>query len=99
MECSSDYYYAFLNTLRTGPMQKNNEQSQLHTLDSSPLQVSQQVKLDLRVLRYMAHSVHFHLLHSALNTTLPSIDYLEERRERTHRVVIYQQQEYILQAS
>src|ERR1700680_4540869 len=80
-------------------MQNNNEQSQLHTLDSSPLQVSQQVKLDLRVLRYMAHSVHFHLLHSALNTTLPSIDYLEERRERTHRVVIYQQQEYLLQAS
>ena len=80
-------------------MQKNNEQSQLHTLDSSPLQVRQQVKLDLRVLGYMAHSVHLRLLHSAFEATLPSIEYMEERRKRTHRVVIYQQQENLLQAS
>lgn len=80
-------------------MQKNNERSQLHALDSSPLQVSQQVRLDLRVLRYMAHSVHFRLLHSAFESALPSMEYMEERRQRTHRVVIYQQQENLLQVN
>jgi hypothetical protein len=80
-------------------MQKNNEQSQLQVLDSSPLQVSRQVKLDLRVLRYMAHSVHLNLISSAINVALPSLEYIEEHRKRTHRVVIYQQQENLLQAS
>jgi hypothetical protein len=80
-------------------MQKNNEHSQLHTLENSPLQVSGQVRLDLHVLRYMAHSVHLRLLHSVFEATLPSIEYMEERRKRTHRVVIYQQQENLLQAS
>ena len=80
-------------------MQKNTESSQLHTLDSSPLEVSWQVRLDLRVLRYMAHSVHFRLLRSASEATLPSMEYIVERRKRTHRVIIYQQQENLLQAS
>ena len=30
---------------------------------------------------------------------MPSMEYIEERHKRTHRVVIYQQQEYLLQAS
>jgi hypothetical protein len=80
-------------------MQKNTESSQLHSLDSSSLQVSWQVRLDLRVLRYMAHSVHFRLLRSASEATLPSMEYIVERRKRTHRVIIYQQQENLLQAS
>ena len=80
-------------------MQKNTESSQLHSLDSSPLQASWQVRLDLRVLRYMAHSVHFRLLRSASEATLPSMEYIVERRKRTHRVIIYQQQENLLQAS
>ncbi len=79
-------------------MQKNAESSQLHTLDSSSLQVSWQVRLDLRVLRYMAQSVHFRLLRSASAATFPSIEYIVERRKRTHRVIIYQQQENVLQA-
>ena len=80
-------------------MQKNIEQSQLYTLDSFPLQVSQVVRLDVRVLRYMAHSVHLRFLNSSIETALPSIEYKEEHRKRSHRVVIYQQQENVLQAS
>jgi hypothetical protein len=80
-------------------MQKNNKQSQLHALDHSPLQGNWQVRLDLHVLRYMAHRIHLRLLNSAVNTMLPSMEYIEERRKRTHRMVIYQQQEYLFQAS
>lgn len=79
-------------------MQKNNESSQLQTLESSPLQASWQARSDLQVLRYMAHKIRFRLLNAAV-TTLPSLEYIEERRKRTHRMVIYQQQEYLLQAS
>jgi len=77
-------------------MQKNNEQSQLHTLDSSPLLVSCQLKLDLHVLRYMAHKIRHRLLNSAVTIRLPSIKYIAEHRKRTHRMVIYQQQENLL---
>ncbi len=80
-------------------MQNNNQSSQLHTLESSSLLVNCQVKLDLHVLRYMAHRVHLRLLNLAITTTLPSMEYITEHRTRTHRVVIYQQQEYLLQAS
>ena len=80
-------------------MQKNNESSQLQTLESSSLQASWQVKSDLQVLRYMAHRIRSRLLNAAVTTTLPSLEYIEERRKRTHRIVIYQQQEYLLQAS
>ncbi|HKV59850.1 MAG TPA: hypothetical protein VJO32_16280 [Ktedonobacteraceae bacterium] len=80
-------------------MQKNNESSQLRMLENSPLQASWQVKLDLQVLRYMAHRIHRRLLSPAVTITLPSLEYIEERRKRIHRMVIYQQQEYLLRAS
>lgn len=82
-------------------MQKNNESNQLQTqtLESSPLLASWQARLDLQVLRYMAHRIRLRLLDLAVTTTLPSLEYIEERRKRTHRMVIYQQQEYLLQAS
>jgi hypothetical protein len=80
-------------------MQKKNKHSQLHTLDGSPLQVGGQVKLDLHVLRYMAHRIHLRLLNSAVKDMFPSMEYIEERRKRTHRMVIYQQQEYLFQVS
>ena len=68
-------------------------------LDTYSLQVSWQVKLDLHILRYMAHRIHLRLLNSAANTPLPSMEYVEEHRKRIHRVVIYQQQKYLLKAS
>lgn len=80
-------------------MQKNSQSSQLHMLESSPLLASCQVKLDLHVLRYMAHRVHLRLLNSDVKTPLPSVEYMEEHRKRTHRMVIYQQQEYLFQTS
>lgn len=80
-------------------MQKKNQSNQLHTLENSSLQVSCHVKLDLHVLRYMAHRVHLRLLNSTRAAPLPSMEYIEEQRKRTHRMVIYQQQEYLLQAS
>lgn len=80
-------------------MQKNSESIQLQTLDSSSLQISWRVNLDLHVLRYIANSVHLRLLNSASETTLPSLEYLEERRKRIHRVVLYQQQGNLLQTS
>ena len=80
-------------------MQKNNESSQLRTLESSPLQASRQASLDLHVLRYMTHRVCFRLLSSASTPALPSLEYIEERRNRTHRMVIYQQQGYLLQTN
>jgi len=79
-------------------MQKNTQSSQLYTLDGSSLLVRCQVKLDLHVLRYMAHRVHLRLLNSAVTTTFPSMEYIAEHRKRTHRMVIYQQK-YLLQAS
>jgi hypothetical protein len=80
-------------------MQQNSQSSQLYMLENSLLQESCHVKLDLHVLRYMAHRVHLRLLNSALAAPLPSMEYIEEQRKRTHRMVIYQQQEYLLQAS
>ena len=79
-------------------MQQKSESSQLHTLETSPLQASCQVKADLHILRYMVHRIHLRLLNSALTTALPSMGYLEEHRKRTHRTIIYRQ-EYLLQAS
>lgn len=79
-------------------MQKN-QNSQLYTLENSPLQVSCHVKLDLHVLRYMAHRVHLRLHNLAPTAPLPSMEYIDEQRKRIHRMVIYQQQEYLLQAS
>ncbi|HEY6541850.1 MAG TPA: hypothetical protein VIZ18_12970 [Ktedonobacteraceae bacterium] len=79
-------------------MQQKSQSSQLHTLENFPLQVSCQVKLDLRVLCHMAHRVYLRLLNSSVTTTLPSMEYIEEHRKRTHRLVIYQQ-EFLLQAS
>ena|SRR5579872_840589 len=80
-------------------MQKNNLRIQLQTLESSLLQTGWQVKLDLRVLSYMAHRIRLSLPNSTVGTTLPSIEYIEERRKRTHRMVIYQQHEYLLKTS
>jgi hypothetical protein len=80
-------------------MQKNTERSQLEMLDTCPLQVSWQVKLDLHVLRYMAQRIYLRLLNSAISPTFPSIEYVAELRKRTHRIVIYKQQEYLLKAN
>lgn len=79
-------------------MQQNSQSSQLHMLENSVLQISCQVKADLHVLRHMACRVHLRLLNSAVTTTLPSMEFIEEHRKRTHRTVIYQQG-YLLQAS
>ena len=80
-------------------MQQNNLRNQLETLEASLLQANWQVKLDLHVLRYMAHRIHLSLPKSAVSTTLPSLEYVEEHRKRTHRMVIYQHQEYLLKTS
>jgi hypothetical protein len=80
-------------------MQKNSENSQLYTLEGSSLQAGWPVRLDLHVLRYLAHRVYLRLLNLAASAMLPSIEYIEEHRQRTHRMVIYQQQEYLLTAS
>lgn len=80
-------------------MHKNSENSQLHTLESSSLQASWQVRVDLHILSYMAHRIYLRVLNVVGNTKLPSMDYIEERRKRTHRMVIYRQQEYLFQSS
>ncbi|GAC1565714.1 MAG: hypothetical protein NVS3B14_04390 [Ktedonobacteraceae bacterium] len=82
-------------------MQQNNGLSQLAALDNFPLQVAWKVKLDLRILGYMAQKMHVHLLKSTTSTsnTLPSIHFAEEHRNRIHRMVIYKQQEFLLHRS
>lgn len=80
-------------------MQKNSESSQLYTPDGSTSPAGWQVRLDLHILRYMAHRVYLHSPDLAADTTLPSIEYLDERRKRTHRMVIYRQQDCLLHAS
>jgi hypothetical protein len=80
-------------------MQKNSENSQQHMLESSSLQAGWQAGSDLHILRYMAHRTYLRLLNLAVNATLPSIEYIEEHRQRIHRMVIYRQQEYHLKAS
>lgn len=72
-------------------MQQNSESSQLHMLENSPLQVSSQARADLHILRHMVHRIQPRLLNSPVTTTLPSIEFVEEHRKRTHRTIIYRQ--------
>ena len=82
-------------------MHQNDELSQLAALDKypHPLQVAWKVKLDLRVLRYMARSLHARLLNLPVGSILPSMHFAEEHRSRIHRVVIYNQAELLLKTS
>jgi hypothetical protein len=49
-------------------------------------------RLDLIVLRYMAHSIQLILLKEAVVTHMPLLSYSRERRGRMHRIAIYDQQ-------
>jgi hypothetical protein len=88
-------------------MHQINESSQPEALDNCSLQatrqttrrVSEQVNLDLLVLRYMAQRLHLHLLNLAASTVLPAVEYAQEHHNRIHRIVIYKQQEFLLQGS
>lgn len=56
-------------------------------------------KSDLRILHYMLRRTYGHLFNLPANIVLPSLDYIDERRHRTHRVVIYKPQELLLASS
>jgi hypothetical protein len=74
-------------------MLQNQERSQPGSLAAFTLQGTGKITLDLLVLRYMARRMRAHLLSLSDETALPSIVYAQERRSRTHRMVVYKRQE------
>ena len=80
-------------------MRQNNELSQPVVLDNCTFQTAGKVKSDLLVLRYMTQKIHLHLLNLPPSTLLPSVDYVEERHNHIHRIVVYNQQEILLKSS
>ncbi|MEO8973482.1 MAG: hypothetical protein ABI406_17990 [Ktedonobacteraceae bacterium] len=67
-------------------------------LEHSTIPVSGKERSDLTILRYMVKRTYARLLDLPSGVTLPALDYVEERRNRTHRIVIYKPQE-LLQGS
>jgi hypothetical protein len=80
-------------------MRQNNELSQPIVLDNCTFQPAGKVMSDLLVLRYMTQKIHVHLLNLSPGTLLPSVDYVEERHNHIHRIVVYNQQEILLKSS
>lgn len=74
-------------------MLQNSERSQPGPLDTFTLQSASKITLDLLVLRYMAQRMRAHVLSLDECAPLPSIEYAQERRRRTHRMVVYKRQE------
>ncbi|HLL80710.1 MAG TPA: hypothetical protein VKT25_14475 [Ktedonobacteraceae bacterium] len=74
-------------------MLQNNERSQPATLDTFTLHSTCTIIPDLLVLRYMAQKMRAHLYALSTDIATPSIMYAQERRSRTHRMVVYQPQE------
>lgn len=50
---------------------------------------------DIMILRYMVRRTYARLLDLPSDTPLPTVDYVEERHLRTHRVVIYKPHELL----
>ncbi len=78
-------------------MRKSSEVRQPAALDVSPFQITRRVRLDMHVLRYMAQRLRLHMQTTATDadTTLPSMHFAEEQRSRTHRMVIYNQPQFL----
>jgi hypothetical protein len=79
-------------------MRQNDELSQPIVLDNFTFQTAGKVKSDMLVLRYMTQKIHLHLLNLPPSTLLPSVDYVEERHNHIHRIVVYNQQEILLKS-
>jgi hypothetical protein len=77
-------------------MLQKDERSQPETLDTITLPRASRTAFDLLVLRYMARRLRAHLLSLLEGTAFPSIVYAEERRYRTHRMVVYKRNEALL---
>src|SRR5437879_6477748 len=88
---SPEYLLLHTYRTRTGYMRQNNELSQPVVLDNCTFQTAGKVKSDLLVLRYMTQKIHLHLLNLPPSTLLPSVDYVEERHNHIHRIVVYNQ--------
>ncbi len=80
-------------------MRQNNSSSQPIVLDNCTFQTAGKVKSDLLVLRYMTQKIHLHLLNLPPTTLLPSVDYVQERHNHIHRIVVYNQQEILLKSN
>lgn len=78
-------------------MLQKDERSQPGLLDTFTLPRAGRTRFDLLVLRYMARRLRAHLLSLPEETAFPSIMYAEERRYRTHRMVVYRQNEALLE--
>ena len=74
-------------------MLQKDERSQPGPLETFTLQTTNKITLDLLVLRYMAQKMRAHVLSLDESAALPSIEYASERRNRTHRMVVYKRQE------
>jgi len=74
-------------------MLQKDERSQPGPLETFTLQTAGKITLDLLVLRYMAQKMRTHILSLDERVALPSITYAAERRNRTHRMVVYKRQE------
>ncbi len=77
-----------------------NQSNQFHVrtevdLGDSTSPLSGKELSDRAVLRYMARRTYARLLDLSFDAILPSLHYIEERRNRTHRVVIYNPQELL----
>ena len=77
-----------------------NQSNQFHLqtevdLEHSTLPVSGKEKSDLAILHYMVRRTYVRLLDLSSSASLPALDYVEEPRSRTHRVVIYKPQELL----
>lgn len=78
-----------------------SNQFHIHTevdLEHSTFLVSGKERSDLTILRYMVKRTYARLLDLPSSASLPALDYVEERYNRIHRVVIYKPQE-LLQGS
>lgn len=67
-------------------------------VEHSTISVSGKERSDLTILSYMVRRTYTRLLDLPSGVPLPALDYVEERRNRTHRIVIYKPQE-LLQGS
>ena len=74
-------------------MLQKDERSQPGPLETFTLQTTGKITFDLLVLRYMAQKMRAHLRSLDESAALPSIEYAAERRNRTHRMVVYKRQE------
>lgn len=67
-------------------------------LEHSAIPVSGKERSDLTILRYMVRRTYTRLLDLPSGVSLPALDYVEEPRNRIHRIVIYKPEE-LLQGS